>query len=85
MILVDSGVLIAAADRDEAPHADCAELLRARRDLAVASPVIAEAAWMIENRLGAAAESRFLRLVTSDGVEIIDLTAADYTRAIDPG
>lgn len=83
MILVDSGVFIAAADRDEARHGDCAEVLRAHRDLVVASPVIAETAWMIENRLGVAAEGRFLRLVTSDRVEVVDLTATDYARAIE--
>ncbi|MDP9441701.1 MAG: hypothetical protein M3P34_05920 [Actinomycetota bacterium] len=42
-----------------------ARILRTNRSqLAVPSPVISEAAWLIENRLGPAAGATFLRLVT---------------------
>jgi predicted nucleic acid-binding protein len=61
-ILVDTGVALSAADRDEPRHLDCAEVMRAYHgELVMASPVVAETAWMIESRLGAAAESRFVR------------------------
>ncbi len=83
MILVDTSVFVAAADRDETRHRDCAQVLRDHHDLTVAAPVVAETAWMTETRLGPVAESRFLRLVTSDRIRIIDLAASDYTRAID--
>jgi len=56
--------------------------LRSQADLAVTAPVIAEAAWMIEARLGPAAETRFLTLVASDRFTIIDLIRDDYERAI---
>lgn len=82
MILVDSGIFISAADRDEPRHTECASLLRAHRDLAVTSSVIPEAAWMIERRLGPAAEKRFLTLVTSTRFEIVDLIPEDYRRVI---
>ena len=58
MIFVDTGVFVSAADRDEPRHRDCATLLRGNSELAVAEPVIAEAAWIIESRLGPSAEAR---------------------------
>lgn len=45
--------------------------------------MIPEAAWLIEARLGPAAEARFLTLVTSPRCEIVDLTSADYERTIE--
>jgi predicted nucleic acid-binding protein len=83
MLLVDTGVFVAAADADEPSHAACAEILRSTRGLAVAAPVIPEAAWLIEARLGPEAETRLLRLVTSDHFTIVDLTPADYDRSIE--
>ena len=37
---------------------------------------------MLENRLGPGAEERFVSLVTSDRIEIVDLTSADYQRVL---
>ena len=52
-IIVDTGVLLAAADDDDSDHDRCAELLRRHRDqLVVPVPVIAEPAWQIERNLG---------------------------------
>lgn len=82
MIFVDTGVFVSAADRDEPRHGDCAALLRGRSELAVAEPVIAEAAWMIESRLGPTAEARFLRAVIQAPFTIIGLERHDYLRAI---
>ena len=83
MLLIDTGVFIAVADRDEPQHHECSDLLRGRRDLAITATVIPEAAWLIEHRLGPGAESRFLTLVTSDRFTIIDPVEADYRRAIE--
>lgn len=83
MIFVDTGVFVSAADRDEPRHTECAALLRTQTRLAVATPVIAEAAWMIESRLGPAAEGRFLRAVTRTPFVILDLERSDYLRTID--
>lgn len=83
MLLVDTGIFVSAADRDEPRHHDCATLLRDRTDLAVTATVIPEAAWLIEHRLGPTVEARFLTLVTSGRFEIIDPIDIDYRRAIE--
>ena len=59
MLLLDTGIFVSAAVRNEPRHPDCATLLRDRSDLAVTASVIPEAAWLIETRLGPAAEERF--------------------------
>lgn len=83
MLLVDTGIFVSAADRNEPRHADCADLLRTHRDLAVTASVIPEAAWIIERRLGPAAEARFLTLVTSEKFDLVDLTPDDYRNVIE--
>lgn len=84
MLLVDTGVLFAAADADEPRHRDCADLLRSRRaELVVVAPVVAESAWLIEDRLGPGAEARFLRLVARGDLRVLDLTVSDYERCIE--
>lgn len=83
MLLVDTGIFIAVADRNEPHHSECAGLFRGRRDLAVTASVIPEAAWLIESRLGPDAGALFLTLVTSSRFSIIDLTPADFPRTID--
>ena len=40
MLLIDTGIFVAVADRDEPHHGDCAALLRTRTDLAVTATVI---------------------------------------------
>ena len=83
MLLVDTGVFLAAADRREADHASCVEVLSAHRgDLAATVPVIAESAWLIERRLGVPAEAAFLRLVTTGDVQVVDLSMDDYERCV---
>ncbi len=82
MRLIDTGIFVSAADRDEPRHHDCAALLRQDHNLVVAAAVIPETAWMIESRLGPQAEARFLTLVTSAWFNIVDLIAVDYQRTI---
>jgi uncharacterized protein len=73
--------MVAAADIDEPRHGACAEALRVHRgELFMTAPVVAETAWMIESRLGPAAEAGFLRLVTAGELEVVDLTIEDYAR-----
>ena len=83
-VLVDTGVLVSAADTDEPRHAACAGLLREHQsELVVPAPVVPETAWLVESRLGPAAEVRFLRLVTAGALHVVDLSVADYERCID--
>jgi predicted nucleic acid-binding protein len=48
----------------------------------IPAPAVAETAWMIESRLGPAAEARFLRLLTTGELDVIDLTLDDYDRCV---
>ncbi|MDP3711854.1 MAG: PIN domain-containing protein [Mycobacteriales bacterium] len=81
VLLCDTGVLLSAADTDEPQHHVCAGLIRAHRgQLAVPVPVVPETAWLLESRLGSDAEVRFLRLITSGTVRVLDLTQDDYVR-----
>ncbi len=82
-IVVDTGVFISAADTDEPRHNECAQLLdRHRGELIVPAPVVPETAWLLEARLGPSAEVRFLQLLTTGRLTVVDLTLADYERCV---
>lgn len=84
VLLCDTGVLLSAADADEPSHPACAALLREHRgDLLVPAPVVPETAWLLESRLGPTAEARFLRLITTGMLQVIDLAVADYARCVE--
>lgn len=80
-LIVDTGVLLAAADEDDADHDACASLLLERRgELKVPAPVVPECAWQIETHLGPLAEASFIGLIITGELEVIDLTLTDYRR-----
>ncbi|HVF13642.1 MAG TPA: PIN domain-containing protein [Acidimicrobiales bacterium] len=82
-VVVDTGVFVSAADTDEPRHADCAGQLTSHRgELVTTAAVVVETAWLIEDRLGPAAEGRFLTMVIND-VHVVDLTRVDYLRCIE--
>lgn len=57
MLIVDTGVIVAAADRSDTHHKPCADLLENAPGPLVTSPmVIAEAAYLLNRELGPAAE-----------------------------
>ncbi len=61
----------------------CIELLAAQRqNLGAPVPVIAEASWLILDRLGVDAQRRFLALIPSGDLLPIDLTSEDWVRTI---
>jgi predicted nucleic acid-binding protein len=62
LAIVDASALIAAADMSEPEHARCVEVL-SRRDLYLVLPAlaVAEAAYLIQRRLGPSAEAAFAR------------------------
>ena len=47
------------------------------------TPVIAESAWLILDRLGTGPHQRFLRLVTAGQLEAIELTPDDWIRCVE--
>ncbi len=75
MILVDTGVLFGATDVDDPRHLECAELLDSlgSTPLGVTVPVVVESSWLIESRLGPAAEAHFLRAVSAGEIERLEL------------
>lgn len=84
MLLVDTNIWLAAADRRSESHQQASEILSTHRgQLAAPVAVIAEAAWLILDRLGTAAQQRFLRLVASEELSRIDLTDSDWVRVAD--
>jgi uncharacterized protein len=70
LAVVDAGPLYAAADTDDQDHSACRQAL-ARADLRLVVPalVVAEATYFVGRRLGAAAESAFLRGVGELDIE----------------
>ena len=83
MLLVDTNVLLAAADRRSDRHSDCAEVVRVHRgELASTVPVIAESSWLILDRLGADAQADYLHMVTASRLQAVDLTGADWSRCV---
>ena len=80
MLLVDTNVLLAAADRSAPEHLACSELLDRDDNLIVSAPVAIECAWMIESRLGAVAEAAFVSSIARRELRCIDLVADDWAR-----
>ena len=83
MLVVDTGIFVAVADRDEPHHSVSVEALRGHRDVAVPAPVIPETAWLTEARLGPDAEVRFLTAVTGPKFQVVVPIPADYVRAVE--
>ena len=84
MLLVDTNVWLAAADRSSRQHKACAEVLRRHAgELASTVPVIAETAWLLLDRSGARAQVRFLPMIASNRVTVVDLVAQDWLRIVE--
>lgn len=85
MIVVDTGVILAVADAGDADHDRCDQLLASRpaSDLIVPTTVVVEASWLVEDRLGAAAEAGFLRSVQTGELRRVDLQDGDWERVLE--
>lgn len=81
MLLVDTGVLLAAADINDPDHATCASLLLGEPgDLVTTALVIAETAYLIGRQLGVSAEAASFVSVAERSVVVDELTADDLRR-----
>lgn len=81
MLLVDTGVFVAAADLDDANHHSCAALIETHPGpLATTALVVAEAGWLIRRQLDIATEAAFYQAIAQDDIGVIDLTARDWAR-----
>lgn len=82
MILVDSGPLIAAFDRSDDRHKECAALLQDLPDeLLVPPTVVAEVCYMVaRERFGTDLEVAFLRTLADGSLTPAVLEPADFDR-----
>jgi predicted nucleic acid-binding protein len=83
VLLVDTNILFAAVDTSTPEHTRCAEVLDDHTELAVTAPVAIETAWMIESRLGPAAEGAFVGSIAASELAVIDLTAENWARCVE--
>jgi uncharacterized protein len=81
VLIVDTGPLVAAADRADKDHDACQELLEADEGpLVTTGLVIAEAAYLINRQLGPAAEAALYTSVIDGDLEVAALGRADWER-----
>ena len=81
MLVVDTGPLVATADRADKDHAACRALLEGDEGpLVTTGLVIAEAAYLIDRQLGPAAEAALYASVISGQLEVAGLDRQDWER-----
>ena len=80
MLLVDTNVWLAAADRRARRHSECLALINAHRGaLASTAPVIAETGWLLLDRDGPNAQQEFIgSILTGDITVIATLDERDF-------
>jgi predicted nucleic acid-binding protein len=84
VLIVDTGPLVATADRSDKDHAACRELLESDEGpLATTAMVIAEAAYPIDRQLGAKAEASLYASIIEGQMEVADLDIDDWQRVRD--
>jgi predicted nucleic acid-binding protein len=82
MILVDTGPLVAAANRRDTHHAACvAVLAEASYPRLVSGLVIAEVSYLLARDASTAVEAEFLRSFSTGFLAIADLTLDDMDRS----
>ncbi|HET7489354.1 MAG TPA: PIN domain-containing protein [Acidimicrobiales bacterium] len=80
-MLVDTGPLLAAADRKDPAHAASRQLLESHPGpLVTTAPVVTEAGWLLDRQLGAAAEATFYRAIAQGEIVVQELTVEDWDR-----
>ena len=81
MLIVDTGVLVAATDSSDRHHRACVELLAdSDGPLITTALVIAETAYLIEREIGPAAEALLYQSIIDRSLQIEDLTINDWQR-----
>ncbi len=84
MLVVDTGPLVAAADRSDKDHAACRALLEGDEGpLVTTGLVMAEAAYLICRQLGPDAEAALYSSVIAGDLEVAALDIADWERIRD--
>ena len=84
MLIVDTGPLLATADRSDPDYTICRRLLEAHPGPLVTTPIMAtEAGWLIRRELGIAAETTFYRSIVDGEITVEDLTGDDWIRIVE--
>lgn len=84
MILVDTGPLVAAANRNDTHHRASTEALAAGRlPRLVPGMVVAEVGYLLARDAGSSVEAGFLRSFKNGFLDIVNPTADDLARAAD--
>ena len=81
MLVVDTGPLVATADRADRDHAACRALLEGDEGpLITTGLVIAEAAYLIDRQLGPRAEASLYASIIDGQLEVVGLDRDDWER-----
>ncbi len=81
MLVVDTGPLVATADRADKHHQLCRDLLEGDVGPLVTTPlVVAEAAYLIDRQLGPAAEAALYAAILEGALRVEDLAPGDWRR-----
>ena len=83
-VLVDTGILYAIADEDDAWHARARDWIEGMVDLVIVPvTVLPEVTYLLHTRLGPAVELTFLQSVAAGELDAEALEAKDLARAIE--
>lgn len=81
MLIVDTGVLVAATDRSDPQHSQCASLVAgASGQMRTTAMVIAEAAYLIERELGTDVERLLYDSIIAGDIIVEHLIIDDWKR-----
>ena len=81
MLIVDTGPLVATADKADPDHQKCLALLEAHPGpLVTTSMVVTEAGWLIRRGLDATAEAAIYRSIADGEIQVEALTSQDWAR-----
>lgn len=79
-MIVDTGVLVAAADRGDRHHAACAELLMAAADIVIPILAVTEVAYFLGSRMGPNEEAAFIGSIRDGEVGIEPVDPTEWSR-----
>jgi hypothetical protein len=82
-VIVDSGVLYASMDADDQWHERALDVLRLREPKFVTEPIVVETSWLVERRLGVAAELAFLDGLSGPALVVESVRHEDRARAVE--
>jgi predicted nucleic acid-binding protein len=81
VLLIDTGPLLATADRDDAHHLACRSLLEGHDgQLVTTALVVAETAYLIDRQLGPHAEAALYESIIDGTLRVEDLLPGDWQR-----